>query len=215
MVRRAAWCSAGDGQSGGLTYACELLAVMSELQLETACAGEFASVIKRAVFRRMTTAWAAAEHASVAGSGGSVGHANALVEAMVKKVDHFRDRYLADDRDGRVAGALGALLHQLASHLAESSHHDDDFAGLLDRAFGDWLVQPTVYDMLEYRIPDHLGPTTIDAFRRLQSGHGRKQDLGWFEAALSRSAGLTMREWIATRVESQSTEPPKKRRKKA
>lgn len=208
---------AGDGQSGGLTYACELLAVMSELQLETACVGEFASVIRRAVFRRMATAWAAAEHASVAGSGGggSAGHANALVEAMVEKVDHFRDRYLADDLDGRVAGALGALLHRLASHLAESSHHDDDFAGLLDRAFGDWLVQPTVYDMLEYRIPDHLGPTAIDAFRRLQRSNGPKQDLGWFEAALSRSAGLTMREWIATRVESaQTTESPKKRRKK-
>lgn len=201
---------AGDGQSGGLTYACELGAVMSELQLETACAGELAAVIRRSIFRRMTTAWAAAERRSDVG----MCHTNALVEAMVEKVDHFRHHFLTDDNGGKVAGALGTVLRQLASDLAESAHHDEDFAGLLDRAFGDWLVLPTIYDMLEYRIPDHMAPAAIEAFRRLGRSRRPKHDLGWFEAALSRSAGLTMREWMATHVEAPATERPKMGRKK-
>lgn len=204
---------AGDGQSGGLTFACELGAVMAELQLETACSGELAALIRRAVFRRMTVAWAAAER----GTDASARHANALVEAMVEKVDRFRHRHLADERDGRIAGAFGVLLHQLASELAEGAHDDEDFAGLLDQAFGDWLVLPTVYDMLEYRIPEQLGPTAIAAFRRLGRRSRKRSDghdLGWFEAALSRSCGLTMREWIATRCDAPPVERPKKKRRK-
>ncbi|MFT3953290.1 MAG: hypothetical protein QM722_02440 [Piscinibacter sp.] len=203
----------GDGLSGGLTYACELGAVMQELQLETACTGELSALVRRSVFRRLTTAWAAAEH----GTDGGARHANALVEAMVEKVDRFRDRHLADAQDGRVAGAFGTMLHQLASELAEGAHDDEDFAGLLDQAFGDWLVLPTVYDMLEYRIPEQLGPTAIAAFRRLgRRTHKRSErhDLGWFESALSRSCGLTMREWIALRAEAPPVERPKKKRRK-
>lgn len=201
---------AGDGMSGGLTFACELGAVMEELQLETACSGGLAAMIRRAVLRRATIAWAAAEH----GTAGGARPANALVEEMVEKVDRFRDRYLADSRDGRVAGAFGMLLHQLASELAEGTHDDEDFAGQLDQAFGDWLALPTVYDMLEYRIPDQLGPTAIAAFRRLgrrSRKHDEGHDLGWFEAALSRSGGLTMREWIATRAEAPAIERPKRK----
>lgn len=200
----------GDGQSGGLTFACELGAVMQELQLETACSGELAALIRRAVLRRMTVAWAAAEH----GTDGGTRHANALVEAMVEKVDRFRDRHLADAQDGRVAGAFGTLLHQLASELAEGAHDDEDFAGLIDQAFGDWLALPTVHDMLEYRIPDQLGPTAIAAFRRLGRRARARHDLGWFEAALSRSCGLTMREWIAQRAEAPPVERPQKKRRK-
>jgi hypothetical protein len=182
----------GDFQSGGLTYACELGAVMAELQLETVCTGQMNAFIHRAVRRRLADAWAASE-----GRAGTAGeHTNALVKEMVDKVDRFRHRYLPDEKNGRVSGAMGTLLHRLAADLAEALYQDEDFAGLLDRAFGDWLVLPTVYDMLEYRIPDHLGPSATEAFRRLSEGRDLPEDVGWLGAALSRSAGRTMRELL-------------------
>jgi hypothetical protein len=181
----------GDWQSGGLTYACELGAVMAELQLESACTGQLNALIRRAVLRRLHDAWAASE--GQAGSAG--GHINALVKEMVDKTDRFRHRYLPDEKNGRVSGAMGSLLHRLAADLAEALQ-DEDIAGLLDRAFGDWLVLPTVYDMLEYRIPDHVGSTAIEAFRRLSESRDLPEDVGWLGTALSRSAGRTMRELL-------------------
>src|SRR5204863_1361695 len=85
-----------------------------------------------------------------------------------------------------------------APDVAEALHQDENFAGLLDRAFGDWLVLPTVYDMLEYRIPDHLGPTAIKAFRRFNKVRELLESLGWLETALSRSAGRTVRELLGS-----------------
>jgi|SRR5436190_541858 hypothetical protein len=185
---------AGDGQSGGLTYACELGAVMAELQLETACTGELNALIRRAVFVRMADAWSAAER----GVESPAGHANALVEEVIDKTSRFRHQYLPDDNNGQVSGALGSLLHRWAPDVAEALHQDENFAGLLDRAFGDWLVLPTVYDMLEYRIPDHLGPTAIKAFRRFNKVRELLESLGWLETALSRSAGRTVRELLGS-----------------
>ncbi|MEP6691972.1 MAG: hypothetical protein ABJD07_12510 [Gemmatimonadaceae bacterium] len=182
----------GDGLSGGLTFACELGAVMAELQLETACAGELNAFLRRAIFRRLTVAWAAAEERH----GGVGGHTNALVEEMVDKTARFRHQHLPDERNGRVSGALGTLLYRSAADLAEALHRDEDFAGLLDRAFGDWLVLPTVYDMLEYRIPEHFGPMAITAFRRLGERCELPEEMGALEGALSRCAGLTMRELL-------------------
>ena len=186
----------GDFQAGGLTYACELGAVMAELELETACTGELNAMIRRAVFVRMVDAWSAAER----GRESPAGHTNALVEEMVDKIDRFRHQYLPDKTDGGVSGAIGTLLYRLAPDLAETLHQDEDFAGLVDRAFGDWLVLPTVYDMLEYRIPDHVGPTASDAFRRLSERRKLPKDVGWLAVALSRSAGVTVRELLKSRA---------------
>jgi hypothetical protein len=189
----------GNGESGGLTFACELGAIMAELQLETACSGGLSALIRRAVFRRELTAWAAAE-----GRLDTTGHTNALVKAMVAKVERFRHQYLRDEANCDVSGAVGNLLRRLTTDLAETLLENEDFAGLLDRAFGDWLVLPTVYDMLEYRIPDHLGPTAIEAFRQLGKGGQLGQDFGWVEPALSRCAGLTVRDLLAVRVHAPS-----------
>ena len=143
---------AGDGQSGGLTFACELGAVMAELELETACAGEANALIGGAVLRRMTVAWAAAE----VKPSGIAAHTNALVQELVEKTERFRHRYFSEGPNDR-ADALGSFLRGNAPDLAEALHQDEEFAGLMDRAFGDWLVLPTIYDMLEYRIPDQAG----------------------------------------------------------
>ena len=190
----------GDGQSGGLTFACELGAIMAELELETACAGELNALIRRAVLRRLTDAWAASEGRLEAAGG----HANALVREMVDKTGRFRRQYLPDDADGRVSGAMGTLLHRLAPDLAETLHRDEDFAGLLERAFGEWLILPTVYDMLEYRIPDNLGPAMIAAFRRLRECRQLPEDIDWLEAAFSQAAGRSMRELLASDADQRS-----------
>jgi hypothetical protein len=183
---------ASDSQSGGLTYACELGAVMSELQLETACSGELNAFIRRAVLRRMIVAWTAAE-----GRTDRVGdYTNAVVKEMVDKTDRFRHRYLSNEADGRVSGAVGSLLHQLAPDLAEALHQDEDIAGLADRAFGDWLVLPTVYDMLEYRISNQVTADAIDAFRRFNERCERPLGVDRLEATLTRFAGLTVRELL-------------------
>lgn len=48
-------------------------------------------------------------------------------------------------------GALGALLEMEPGRtIAEALLADEDFSGLLNRAIGDWLVLPTVFEMLEY-----------------------------------------------------------------
>ena len=49
------------------------------------------------------------------------------------------------------------MFQAFASDFAEDLALDDDFAGLIDLAIGDWLVQPTVFDLLEYQLPDDFG----------------------------------------------------------
>ena len=55
---------------------------------------------------------------------------------------------------------MGASLeHELTRsgfELAMAIANDDDAAGLLDLALGDWLIQPTVFDMLEYVWPKDI-----------------------------------------------------------
>lgn len=183
----------GDGQTHGLTYACELGEIMSELQLETACSGALHALVGRAVFRRMAVAWAAAEGHAIAGT---PHHSNALVQAMTDKANRFREVYLRGAGDGRLAGIIDATMHHMAPHLAETLYRDEEFAGLLDRVIGDWLVLPTLFDMLEYRIPEDVGPAAIKALERVQGRARVEQALGGVEVALARCAGLTVREWV-------------------
>lgn len=165
---------------------------MEELQLETACSGELNAFLRRAVFARSTVAWAAAEGRH----GGVGGHTNALVREMVDKTHRFRHTYLPAEMNGCFSGVLGTFLHRAAADLAEAMHQDEDLVGLLDRAFGEWLVLPTVYDMLEYRIPHHMGPTAIEAFRRLSIRGELSEEFGMLEAAFCASTGLTMRKLL-------------------
>lgn len=93
------------------------------------------------------------------------------------------------------------MFQTLAVELAEAIHADEDFAGLLDEAFGDWLVQPTVYDLLEYRLREDLGTRVLRAFDRLACVEPRTAAAtAWLGPALAQSGGIRMREPLERRV---------------
>lgn len=179
---------AGDLGPGGWVYACELGAIFAMLELETPCTGGLHGLVQRAVLRRHSE-W------MVAGGG-----KKSLVGMMVRNIDRFRDHYLSDFADGRVSGAFGGMLQHLATELAEAVHCDEDFAGLLDRAFGDWLVQPTIYDMLEYRLPADFDDRVRAAFGRLHERSPEACGVDWLPRALADAGGRTMREWLARKA---------------
>jgi len=186
---------AGDLDPGGWVYACELGAIFEMLELETPCTGGLHGMVKRAVTRRHSE-W------MVAGGG-----KKSLVGMMVRNVDRFRALYLSDFGDGRVSGAFGGLMQSLATELAEAVQCDEDFAGLLDRAFGEWLVQPTVYDMLEYRLPPDFDGRVRAAFDRLREWSPEAGGFDWLQAAVAGAGRRTMREWLARRVKIESPAP--------
>jgi hypothetical protein len=177
----------GDNTQSGWSYACELGAIVTALQLETPCTGTLHSMVQRAVRRRITSA-----SPNVEGS---------TFSYMVGKIDRFRGKYLRESPDGRVAGALGAMFQSLAIDLAESINEDEDFAGLLDEAFGEWLIQPTIYDMLEYRLPDDFGQRVLGVFERLEARRPEvTRHLRWMPPAFSTCGGRKMRELLDTPV---------------
>jgi hypothetical protein len=180
-------------------YACELNAVFQELQLETPCTGGFHVMIRRAIFRRFTQAWTEVE-----------GHGQGLVDEMIRKSDRFRDMYLPAVDNGRVSGALGIMLRSLATDLAEQVHGDEDFAGLLDDAFGDWLVCPTMYDMLEYRLPDDFALRVSKAFERFRERCPGATGYEWLPIALTEAKSLTMREFLAREVRAEKAKSKRK-----
>jgi hypothetical protein len=176
----------GDSTQSGWSYACELGAILTALQLETPCTGSLHSMIQRAVRRRITGASTSFEGRSA-------------FSYMVGKMDRFRGKYLPETPDGRVAGALGAMFQALAVDLAEAINEDEDFAGVLDEAFGDWLIQPTIYDMLEYRLPDDFGQRVLGAFERLEARRPEvKSHTSWLRPAFSTCGGRRMRELLDT-----------------
>ena len=95
--------------------------------------------------------------------------AAALAADLKQNAERFRRTHLTAQPNGRVSGAVGTLLEELARPLAEDIANDEDFAGLLDQAFGDWLVSPTVSDLLEYELPPDFGlhvARAVDHFLR-------------------------------------------------
>jgi hypothetical protein len=205
----------GDTEISGYTYACEMGAIVEALQLETPCMGGLHSMIKRAVHRRgipspeidRPVSGLMRDNAVVGDRSESrvaeLRSGNGLLRDRVANVDRFRVRYLPDTTDGSVAGALGSTLQLLAADLAEAIYDDEDFAGLLDEAFGEWLIQPTMYDMLEYRLPEDFGQRVLKAFDRLKEQRpavaGR---ISWMQPAFSGSGGMKMRELLDCRDHS-------------
>ena len=95
--------------------------------------------------------------------------AAALAADLKQNAERFRRTHLTAQPNGRVSGAVGRLLEELATPLAQDIANDEDFAGLLDQAFGDWLVSPTVSDLLEYELPPDFGlhvARAVDHFLR-------------------------------------------------
>jgi hypothetical protein len=176
---------AGDLAVSGFTYACDIEAVMRSLELKTPCTGGLHALVYRAVVRRrpeIATDVLVAETA----------------DRFVKNVDKFRHRYLANTGDDRAASAIGRTLGLLATDLAEAVHEDEDFAGLLELAFGEWLVLPTVYDMLEYRLPREFGERVRAALDRMQHGRPDLAEPEWLAMALAAASGQKVRDLLNT-----------------
>ena len=181
---------ASDSQSGGLTWACELGTVMQLLEVDTPCTGGLRAAIRRAVFRRFTPAWASA-HIALEG-----GHRNRLVDEVVTTVGRFRKLYLSAEPDGTLGSAIGVALQRLGPDLAGMLNNNEDAAGLFDRAFGEWFVQPTVFDMLEYRFPEDTPERMSAAFGCLRDTCSAREDLELLTTAFSSAARRSMRETL-------------------
>jgi hypothetical protein len=91
---------------------------------------------------------------------------------------------------------IGRALARLAPDLAAAITNDEDAAGLFDRAFGEWLIQPTVFDMLEYRFPNDVGERAQGAFRRVRERCHESPDLDLLDRTFAHAAGRSMRELL-------------------
>jgi hypothetical protein len=175
---------AGDREVSGFTYACDLDAIFSMLDLQTACTGGLHSLVSRAILRRQPVAWSISK---ATGDG--------LVLEMIRKVDRFRDVYLSKTMENGRAAVLANTLESFAADLAEAVHQNEDFSGLVDEAIGDWLALPTIYDMLEYRLPEDFGQRVLKAFDCLKIQHPMVQSLRpGIESMLAQCSGLKMRD---------------------
>jgi len=118
---------------------------------------------------------------SVTGSKGNV-----VIDEVVTKVGRFRDKHLSADTDVGLGSRIGRALRQLGPDLAQMITADEDTAGLFDRAFGEWLIQPTVFDMLEYRFQADLGAHVAAAFQKLRRSSERVPELDLLERVFHR-----------------------------
>jgi len=173
---------ASDLMPGGISWVCELAAIMEALELETPCTGALNEMFMRALRRRRL-------FSSVAEL--DTGKVSAVLAANFAK---FRSRYLKNGDHGSVAGSLENMFHVLANELSEDLHLDDDFGGLMDIALGDWLVQPTVFDLLEYRLPDNFAELLDCAFARFRELHPDATGYEWVAPAFRDCGGTRMRE---------------------
>ena len=135
---------------------------------------------------------------------------NPFVGELITNVDRFRDRHLPTTPDGSTGSMIGSALARLAPDLAAAITTDEDAAGLFDRAFGEWLIQPTVFDMLEYRFPQSVGEHAQGAFRRVRERCHASPDLDLLERTFAHAAGRSMRELLGHREprEARADEPP-------
>ncbi|MFC9815927.1 hypothetical protein ACFVJM_28150 [Streptomyces virginiae] len=172
-----------DSQLGGLTYACDLLTVLGLIDISTACA-----------VGRHAMAEAAVKSA--------FGKADPdLINEHARKFDRFLAAYFGEESEGRLSGTLGELLeNELGRAMAHAELTDDDFAGLLNRTIGPWLVQPSAFEMLEYRLPAEFEINLLRAFERLGQLDPEVVDSRWLKEAFANSEGQSMREVLNRRV---------------
>jgi hypothetical protein len=175
---------AGDNTVSGWTYACDLDAILAALRLQTACHGSLDSLISRAVLRRRPHEWSLS---AASGTG--------LLPELTKNVERFRHTYLPAEAESE--GSLLGNLRLLVGDLAQALYEDEDFAGLVDEAIGDWLVQPTIYDMLEYPLPNEFPARVMRAVEHLQQRVPDAANLAALGSALDGSQGLKMRDLVA------------------
>ncbi|MFJ2593740.1 hypothetical protein [Streptomyces erythrochromogenes] len=71
---------------------------------------------------------------------------------------------------GNPAGAFGALsANKTGQAIPGALLADEETSGLLNRAIGDWLVRPGLFEMLEYRKPKNFTPDLLVAFSRVNA----------------------------------------------
>ncbi|MFE3558701.1 hypothetical protein ACFXKW_28155 [Streptomyces sp. NPDC059193] len=73
---------------------------------------------------------------------------------------------------------------------------DEEFSGLLNRSIGAWLVQPNIFEMLEYKIPDNFTHDLLAAFSRLNATQPDVIDMRWMEDVFQDAFGRSMRELL-------------------
>jgi hypothetical protein len=175
---------------------------MEELELETPCTGSMNAAFMTALRRRRLL-----EHLLD-------DQVPPLVVDGIKKIKKFRARYLKGAKDRTVGHALEIMFQSLAAELAEGFALDDDFAGLMDIAIGDVLVQPTVFDMLEYKPPKDFGERLQRALARLRGLNPQATGYQWIGEAFRGCEDTSLRELLA-RPAPKSERPNKKRAQKA
>ena len=67
----------------------------------------------------------------------------------------------------------------------------------MDLAFGDWLVQPTVFHMLEYQVPDDFAERLGRAFERFRQLNPEASGHEWLVPAFHGCGGTKMRDILA------------------
>ncbi|MGW0396074.1 hypothetical protein ACWDYJ_35485 [Streptomyces sp. NPDC003042] len=171
--------------AAGLTYANDILDVMGALDIDAACNGGRRRMLRIAVMTFFK----------------DVTDFERLINEHVAKFDRFRADYLGEKYEGRLAGAIGALLDdEPGQMIAEGLLADEEFSGLLNRAIGAWLIQPTVFEMLEYRLPDNFVHDFIGAFAQLSHVHPEVIDVAWLEDVFQDAEGRSMREVLDRKV---------------
>ncbi|MGV9277766.1 hypothetical protein [Streptomyces griseosporeus] len=169
---------------GGVTLAGDIIDVMYCCDITTSLNGAMYLVVSNAVD---------VEFAGIAGR-------HDLVDDHVDKLERFRAGYIRSG-DGRLSDAVGLLLQgECGAVIADSLLVDDDFAGLVNRSIGPWVIQPNIFEMLDYRIPEGFTGNLLAAFARLNHIRPGAVDLSWWERALHEADGHTVREVLGRRV---------------
>ena len=176
---------ASNEQSGGITWANDLGTVMRVLELDTPCTGALNAQIRRAVRRRLLAAMASAE-------------SSLIVKGQIDNFERFRAKHLTGCRKGSMGASLEHELTRSGFKLSMAVANDDDAAGLLDLALGDWFIQPTVFDMLEYVWPkdilDRMGQA-LDHINRCNHGETEPSKL---HELFRDAGGRSMRELLGS-----------------
>ena len=63
---------------------------------------------------------------------------------------------------------------------------------------GEWLVQLTEFDMLEYRFPDTFAEDALRGWGRVRAVRPGIEDSGWIQDAIRAAAGRSVRELLGT-----------------
>jgi len=185
-----------DNKMGGISYACDIAKVMAMLELHTPCTGSLDAAFVYAMRRRSFLSIPPLhEFASKSGALLSIPPLHEFT-AKSESVRKFRMKYLLRAANGTLGSAIEQMFQVLAPELSEGISFDDDFAGLLDLAIGDLLVQPTVFDMLEYKLPNDFAEQLSKAFRRLEEIHPTMKRPDDVLSAFRDCAGLSMRETL-------------------